>query len=125
MDAQQRTRYTFGPLEQRGLIGSLRPAQTLVLGIALLTIVVVLAGHHGADGMAVAAVVATAALVTVFARARGRALEAWIPILGRFVARRATGRLDYRSRAPTAGVLRSRTGETAQPLSLPEDWHVV
>jgi hypothetical protein len=37
-----RARYTFGPLEQRGLVGSLRPTQTAILGAALLIILLVL-----------------------------------------------------------------------------------
>jgi integrase len=41
-ERRPRARYTFGPLEQRGLVGSLRPTQTAILGGALLIVVVVL-----------------------------------------------------------------------------------
>jgi hypothetical protein len=64
--SRARARFTFGPLEQRGLVGSLRPAQTAILGAALVLAVLVLASRRDAVGMLVAIAVATSALLLVF-----------------------------------------------------------
>ena len=117
-----RARYTFGPLERRGLVGSLRPAQTAIMGAALLIIVLVLvAAGRRPGGLLLAFGIASAALVTTFWSVRGRTLEAWLPVAARFLARRLSGRLEYRSSAPTAGVILQRHGEVLAATSLPEE----
>ena len=120
-EPRTRARYTFGPLEQRGLVGSLRATQTSVLGAALLVIVLVLSTRRDAVGMLIALTIGTAALVIVFLRVRGRALEAWAPVIARFLVRGATHRLGYRSSAPAAGLLLGREGVMEPALSLPEE----
>src|SRR4051812_35181790 len=120
-ETRGRARYTFGPLEQRGIVGSLRSTQTAILGVALVIIVLVLAARRDASGMLIAIIIGSAALVTVFFRVRGRTLEAWVPVIARFLARSLAGRLEYRSAAPTAGLLLRRTGVVEAAVSLPEE----
>jgi hypothetical protein len=117
-----RARYTFGPLEQRGLVGSLRPTQTAILAAALVIILLVLvaAGRHPA-GMLLAVAVGAVALVVTFWPMRGRTLEAWVPVALRFLGRRASGRVEYRSSAPSAGVVLRRDGTVVPATSLPEE----
>jgi hypothetical protein len=120
-EPRPRARYTFGPLEQRGLVGSLRAAQTAILGAALVVVVLVVAARRDAGGMLVGVAIATAALLIVFFKVRGRTLEAWAPVIARFLARRLTGRLQYRSAAPTAGLLLRPNGSIEPSVSLPEE----
>jgi hypothetical protein len=120
-ESRARARFTFGPLEQRGLVGSLRAAQTAILGAALVVVVVVLAARRDAGGMLVAVAIATAALLIVFFKVRGRTLESWTPVIARYLARSVTRRLRYRSAAPTAGLLLRRNGVVDAAVSLPEE----
>jgi hypothetical protein len=121
-DSRPRAHYTFGPLEQRGLVGSLRPTQTAILGAALLVIVLVLvAAGRRPGGMLLAFAVGAAALIVTFLQVRGRTLEAWVPVAARFLARRIAGRLEYRSPAPSAGLVLQRHGEVTPATSLPEE----
>jgi hypothetical protein len=120
-----RARYTFGPVEHRGLIGSLRPTQTAILGATLVAIVLVLAARRDGGGMLIAVGLGTAALLVVFLTVRGRTVEAWAPVIARFLGRRATGRLEYRSAAPVTGHHFNGDGRGEAALSLPEELHDV
>src|SRR6266508_1731498 len=100
-------RYRFGPLERRGLIGSLRPGQLLILGTAvLLTIMVVQALKSGA-GLGIGTLLPVG----------GRTFNEWIPVMASFLGRRLSGRHRYRSGAPEAGT-RFKAGDV--PVSLPD-----
>src|SRR6266511_2439808 len=83
-------RYRFGPLERRGWVGSLRPGQLLVLSL----------GGLG-----------------TFVPLHGRTLNEWLPVVGIFMARRASGRHRYRSGAPEAG---TRFAGGDEPVKLPD-----
>src|SRR5512132_3154423 len=120
-ETRARARYTFGPVEHRGLIGSLRATQTTILGAALFVIVLVVATLHDAGGMLIAFTLGTATLAVVFLKVRGRTLEAWVPVVARFVARRASGHADYRSAAPAAGMKLGPHAEATASLCLPEE----
>ena len=120
-ETRPRARYTFGPLEQRGLVGSLGSTQTAILGVALLVIVFVLAARRDAGGILIAVAIGAAALLVVFFRVRGRTLEAWVPVIARFLARALAGRLEYRSAAPVAGVSLRADGAVEVAVSLPEE----
>lgn len=97
------TRYQFGPLEQRGLIGGLRLSQvvlvggSLVLGVGLLYLLPV-----GSNAFAALAVVLVAAAVA-FWPVRGRSVEEWLPVVFAWAGRRLQGHQRHRSKAPTAG----------------------
>jgi hypothetical protein len=117
-----RARYTFGPVEQRGLIGSLRPAQTAILGVALLLVVLVVATLRDAGGMLIALGLGALAVAVAFVTVRGRTVEAWMPVMARYVARAAAGRLNYRSAAPRAGLVLGPGGVVEPPaVCLPEE----
>jgi hypothetical protein len=116
-----RARYTFGPVEQRGLIGSLRPTQTAILGVALLLVVVVVATLRDGAGMLIALGLGAVAVAICFVTVRGRTLEAWIPVMARYLARTAAGRLDYRSAAPRAGLVPKPSGFVEPAVCLPEE----
>ena len=73
-------RYRFGPLERRGLIGSLRPGQVLVLGVAVfLTIVVVQALKSGL-GLVLGAMMLSLGGLGTFVPLHGRTLNEWVPV---------------------------------------------
>src|SRR5918996_1338616 len=96
-------RYRFGPLERRGLIGSLRPGQLLLLGAAVfLTIIVVQALKSGL-GLVLAAMVLSLGGLGTFVPLHGRTLNEWVPVIAIFLSRKATGRNRFRSAAPEAG----------------------
>ena len=120
-EPRARARFTFGPLEQRGLVGSLRATQTAILGAALVVLVLVLAARRDAVGMLMAVAIATAALLLVFFKVRGRTLEAWTPVIARYLAQKVTGQLRYRSAAPMAGLLLRPNGSVEAAMSLPEE----
>jgi hypothetical protein len=94
------TRYQFGPLESRGLIGGLRLSQVVLVGGALVVAVGLLyLLPTGTNAFAALGVVLVASGVA-FWPLRGRTLEEWIPVAGAWAGRRLRGRHRYRSRAP-------------------------
>jgi hypothetical protein len=119
-------RYRFGPLEHRGLIGSLRAGQALVIGGALVAAVVAL-NLLPAGPNALAALVAVAAGGGVaFVPVQGRALEEWLPVVVAFWARRRSRGGVNLSGAPTAGArlpvgAATNDGPPDGRLALPED----
>src|SRR5262245_34249945 len=63
--AQELRRYRFGPLERRGVIGSLRPAQVFAITAALVTAVLLMRAA-GSVGIGVALILVLAAAVFCF-----------------------------------------------------------
>ena len=104
--AEEARRYRFGPLERRGLVGSLRTAQVFVLAASLTTGVLLMRLLPGAGFLAALGLVA-AAILFCFWPIAGRAADEWLPIAGRFTARRARGRNRHLSTSPQAGVSES------------------
>ena len=111
-------RYRFGPLERRGLVGSLRPVQVFVLAASLTAGVLAMRLLTGA-GVLVALVLVLAALAFCFWPVAGRSAEEWLPIAGRFVARRVGGRNRRLSRAPQEG-MRVDRGRWLPAISTPK-----
>lgn len=97
------SRYQFGPLEHRGLIGGLRSGQValvggaLVIGVGLLYLLPV-----GINAFAALGLVLLAAAVA-FWPVRGRSVEEWTPVVFAWLGRRVRGRHRHRSRAPVIG----------------------
>jgi hypothetical protein len=113
-------RYRFGPLERRGVIGSLRPGQVIVIAGSLVAAVVLMRLFTGGAGLLAAFVFGLAAVAFCFWPVAGRSAEEWLPVIGAYSARRAAGRHRYRSLAPLAG---ARVGDAVWPepvVSLPE-----
>ena len=110
-------RYRFGPLERRGWIGALRPGQLAILATAVfLTILAVQALKSGL-GLALGVLILSVGALLTFVPLYGRPLNEWVPVIGVFMARRATGRHRFRSRAPEAG---TRFAGGDEPVSLPD-----
>jgi hypothetical protein len=96
-------RYRFGPLERRGLIGTLRPGQLLVLGgTVLITILIVETLRNGA-GLALGALLLSLGGLASFVPFGGRTLNEWVPVIATFASRKLSGRDHWRSGAPEAG----------------------
>ena len=90
--AEDARRYRFGPLERRGLVGSLRPAQVFVIAGSLGGGVILMRALPGV-GFALALALVLAALSFCFWPIAGRAAEEWLPVAGRFAA-------ETRARSP-------------------------
>jgi len=119
MAQEEQRRYRFGPLERRGLIGSLRPAQVVVIGASLAGAVVLMRSLAGGAGVFGGFVLVLAAGVFCFWPVAGRSAEEWLPIAGRHAKRRMTGANLYRSISPQLGV-RAHDGRPEPVVALPE-----
>jgi hypothetical protein len=116
----EQRRYRFGPLERRGLIGSLRPTQVLVIAASLAVGVILMRTLGGGAGVVSALVVVLLAVAFCSWPISGRSAEEWLPIVNGHVVRRARGRHVHRSRAPQAGTS-TTPGVRAEPVAvLPE-----
>jgi hypothetical protein len=120
MPEREAQRYRFGPLERRGVIGSLRPGQVFVMASSLAGAVVLMRLLAGGPGLLAAFALAVAAAAFCFWPIAGRSVEEWLPVAGRYGTRRVTGRQSYRASAPLAGVKVDETGRPEPVVSLPE-----
>ena len=120
MSVQHTRRYRFGPLEQRGVIGSLRPVQVFVIAGSLAGAVLLMRTFAGGAGLFAALMLALAAAAFCFWPIAGRSAEEWLPIAARYGGRRATGGHRYRSLAPMAGMNADEAGWPEPAVSLPE-----
>ena len=116
--AEEVRRYRFGPLERRGLVGSLRPVQVFVIAGSLVGGVILMRALPGYGFVAALALV-LAALAFCFWPIAGRAAEEWLPVAGGFATRRARGRHRHFSTAPQAGVSVDGDGRVEAVVSLP------
>src|SRR5262245_32939692 len=113
MSQQDIRRYRFGPLERRGLIGSLRPIQVIAIASSLLGAVVLLRTlPNGAGAFAALALVLLGGAFCFWPIA-GRSADDWLPVVTRYGRRAVNGGHRYRSPGPAAGV-------TAKPHDSPE-----
>lgn len=113
-------RYRFGPLERRGLIGSLRVPQVLAIAAGLTGAVILMRTVSGGAGIVAALAVAFGAVVFCFWPIGGRSAEEWLPIAGRHAVRRVRGRHVFVSGAPQAGVRPGAEGRPEPVVRLPE-----
>ena len=120
MAQEELRRYRFGPLERRGLIGSLRPVQVAVMAASLASAVVFLRSFPGGAGVFAGFGLVLSAAVFCFWPVAGRSAEEWLPVTGRHVKRRVTGAHRYRSIAPQLGVRASDGGRPESVVALPE-----
>src|ERR1044072_2716119 len=103
MSTNEQRRYRFGPLERRGLIGSLRPAQVGVIAICLVVGVILMRALTGGLGLGAAFLIALLAVAFCFWPIEGRSLEEWTPVVYRHFSRRVRGRHLRLSPTPHAG----------------------
>src|SRR5215831_20443309 len=97
-------RYRFGPLERRGLIGSLRVPQVLAIAAGLTGAVILMRTVSGGAGIVFALVLTLGAVVFCFWPISGRSAEEWLPIAGRHAAKRVRRQHVFVSTAPQGGV---------------------
>ena len=73
-------RYRFGPLERRGLIGSLRATQVIPMAASLAAAVVLMRTLPSGAGLFAALVLFLAVASFCFWPLNGRSAEEWLPI---------------------------------------------
>lgn len=120
MAHEELRRYRFGPLERRGLIGSLRPAQVGVIAVSLAGAVVLMRTLSGGAGVFAGFLLVLAAAGFCFWPIAGRSSEEWLPIAVRHGRQRATGRDRHRSSSPQSGVQIRDGGRPEPVVALPE-----
>lgn len=120
MSDVEQQRYRFGPLERRGLIGSFRLPQVLIVGGSLTAGVVLLRSLRGGIGVLAAVVLVLIAVAVCFWSIAGRSAEEWLPVVLRHGRRRATGAHRFHSAAPSAGVRLGADGRPQPVVSLPD-----
>jgi hypothetical protein len=119
VSASEYRRYRFGPLERRGVIGSLRPAQVIVMAASLGGSVILLRTVSSGVGVVAALALSLLAAGVCFWPIGGRSAEAWLPIVGRNSARVVFGDRVQRSPAPQAGVWSAVGGRPESVAALP------
>ncbi len=114
-----RSTYRFGPLERRGLLGSVRAGQAVILagsvsgGLILLDAV----PTPGAALLVLLVLAGGASLAFVpFGR---RGIDEWMPVLAAYLGRALRGRRRFRSPRPMAGIRRPLRGAGSAPATLP------
>src|SRR3954453_22884043 len=120
MSTNEHRRYRFGPLERRGLIGSLRPPQVIVIAMSLTVGVILMRTLRGGTGVVAALALALLAVAFCFWPIEGRSIEEWLPVVSRHVWRRARGRNIQLSPAPQAGTRPAVDGRPEPIVALPE-----
>jgi hypothetical protein len=120
MSTSEYQRYRFGPLERRGLIGSLRPTQVILIAASLTGGVILMRALSSGIGVVAALALALLTAAICFWPISGRSAEAWLPIVSRHAARRALGRHTRRSPAPQAGTRLAADGRPEPVAALPE-----
>src|SRR6266536_2059780 len=96
-------RYRFGPLDRRGLIGTLRPGQLLVLGSTVLLTILLVETLRNCAGLALGALFLSCGGLASFVPFGGRKLNEWVPVVATFLSRKMRGRNHWRSGAAEAG----------------------
>jgi len=81
----ERLTYSFGPLERRGIAGSVAGGQVAVLGAGALLAILVLDQSPSAGGAMLATIICAIAGGAAFAPLGGRTVQEWLPIGGRFM----------------------------------------
>jgi hypothetical protein len=110
MRSYSEIRYRFGPLERRGLIGTMRPGQLLVLGASVLITIMAVETLRNGAGLAFGALLLSGGGLASFVPFGGRTLNEWVPVMASFLGRKLFGRDTWRSGAAEAGT-RFRGGE--------------
>src|ERR1700674_3007805 len=120
MSTREQQRYRFGPLERRGLIGSLRPIQVMLVAASLTGGVILARFVSNGAGFAAALALVLVTAVFCFWPIGGRSAEEWLPIVGRHAGRRLRRRRVQLSPAPQAGTRATPDGRPEPVAELPE-----
>jgi hypothetical protein len=97
--------YHFGPVEHRGLVGSLALGQVAVLGLGAIAALLVFRTAPNVLGFVAAIALMTISGGIAFGRWRGRTIEQWAPVVSRWLAVKRSGRHLFRSPHPRQGRL--------------------
>ena len=101
--SESRLTYRFGPLERRGVLGAVRAGQAATLALGVLVAIAVLDALPSASGVLIStSCVASVSALALIPIGR-RTFDEWLPVLGRFIGRRLSGRATVRSGVPTRG----------------------
>jgi hypothetical protein len=101
--SDERMTYRFGPVERRGILGQVRAGQAAVVAAGAILAIVTLDREPTPAGGFLGVIGFGASLALAFAPIARRTAEEWGPIALSFALRRLTGRITFRSRAPTGG----------------------
>jgi Putative type VII ESX secretion system translocon, EccE len=101
----ERASYRFGPLERRGILGSLRATQALLFAAGAGLAIAILDVTPTATGALLATAAFGAAVAVALVPVGRRTAEEWAPIAASFLTRRLRGRDRFRSAAPTRGIV--------------------
>ncbi|MCB0859980.1 MAG: hypothetical protein KDB54_04925 [Solirubrobacterales bacterium] len=103
-EIEARRRYQFDQREEIGTLGTFRPAQAAILGLAAAVVLGTLYLTQSVTGLVLAGaqLIAVGAVITV--PVRGRKLDEWAPVWVNWRLRRRRVEAGYRSRVPTAGI---------------------
>jgi hypothetical protein len=110
-DQRPERRYSFPPLERRGLILGFGASQLALLGATAICVVVVIRALPTLTGLLLATALAAAAGAGSCWQLSGRPPSAWLPVAARWACRRAVW--PRHSDAPTRGTSSQRTGAIA------------
>jgi hypothetical protein len=101
--SEERLTYRFGPVERRGILGQVRVGQATVVASGAIVAIATLDHEPTPAGGFLGVIAFGVSLAVAFARVARRTPAEWGPIALSFALRGATGRLSFRSRAPTSG----------------------
>ncbi len=110
--ATEQPRYEFGPLERRGFVAGLRLGQVAVIAAALLCGVLVIRLDSTPVGFTAAAVILAFAAAVAFWQVGSRTPQEWLPVIGRWLAKRWRGQHRYTSAVPLLGLVDGEAAPT-------------
>jgi hypothetical protein len=96
--------YRFGPLERRGLLGSVRAGQAAIVALGAVAAITLLDALPSAQGALLAATVLVAAVGSAAVPIDGRTPEEWLPVIACFLVRGWRGHRSFRALAPQRGM---------------------
>jgi hypothetical protein len=100
----ERLSYRFGPLERRGILGSVRAGQAATIAAGALLAIAILDRTATATGAVLATITFATLVLLALAPLGRRTAEEWA-VLAAFALRRLVGRGRFRSRLPMRGLL--------------------
>jgi hypothetical protein len=103
LEPAERSRFVFGPLEKRGLLGGWSAVQVLVVAVGLLVAVGVLRATGGLGGMVLALGIGLSSLALATFSVNGRNVLEWLPVLAKHGFDIISGRMFWSSELPMSG----------------------
>ncbi len=111
--------YKFGPLESSGFIGGMNARQAVSAAVFASFAYIVIQRFDGLASLAGAVLIGAFGYWFTMVSISGRSSAEWTDISLRYLLRRVTGRLEYRSAAPTLGHVGGLTDPGEPTLDLP------